>query len=185
MPQYRYTPPPNPAAGLSVVRRPVRDVGRGPQGAQAGPLDRLRATGIQSSESHPLLHPAEEQLNPRLGRGGVARHVARLDALENRRGLVRTSSTFHRSNHRVMDRRSRLLNSGLISFSKLSIIGPFACLMTWFRSELCGNLRRQCVGDRVSVRSNRFGDGEQIAVLVQTGCDLGASVGKNAGPFGK
>ena len=52
-----------------------------------------------------------------------------------------------------------------------------------FRSEFCRNLRRQCVGNRVSVCSGLCGDGRQIGVVARLGCDPGTSVRKHAGPF--
>ena len=57
--------------------------------------------------------------------------------------------------------------------------------LTRFRSEFCRNLRRQCVGNRVSVCSGLSGDGRQIGVVARLGCDLGTSVRKHAAPFSK
>ena len=57
--------------------------------------------------------------------------------------------------------------------------------LTRFRSEFCRNLRRQCVGNRVSVCSGLSGDGRQIGVVARLGCDLGTSVRKDAAPFSK
>jgi hypothetical protein len=55
--------------------------------------------------------------------------------------------------------------------------------LTRFRSDFCRNLRRQCVGNRVSVCSGLSGYGRNIGVVARLNCDLGTSVRKHAGPF--